>query len=246
MGTLLLNGFLVTMDEKNPVVIDGAVYFEDERIVEVGSSDELKRKYLQAETINVEGKVIMPGLISSHSHLYGILAHGIPFKDGARSFIEILEKFWWPYVEDKLNKDLIYKAALASSLEMIRSGTTCTVDILEAPYAIPGALEAEAKALKEVGMRAILSFEATERVSKENGKWGIQENLDFIKSWNYKDELIKGMFCTHTTFTCSKEFLEEVRRLASNYNTGIHIHLEEGAFETMHSIVKYRKLPVEF
>ncbi|MEM3653108.1 MAG: amidohydrolase [Candidatus Bathyarchaeia archaeon] len=246
MVTLIMNGFLITMDEKNPVIKDGAIYFEDERILEVGISDELKRKYPSAETINAKNKIIMPGLISSHSHLYGILAHGIPFKGEVESFIEILEKLWWPYVEDKMNKGLIYKAALASSLEMIRSGTTCTVDILEAPYAIPGALEVEAKALKETGMRAILSFEATERISKENGKMGIKENLNFIKNWNHKDELIKGMFCTHTTFTCSEEMLKEVRELANNYNAGIHIHLEEGAFETMYSIVKYRKLPVEF
>jgi putative selenium metabolism protein SsnA len=246
MGTLITNGFLITMDEKNPIIKDGAVYFENERIVEVGGSDELKKKHPSAETINAKGKIIMPGLISSHSHLYGILAHGIPFKGEAESFIEILEKFWWPYVEDKMNKDLIYKATLASSLEMIKSGTTCTVDILEAPYAIPGALDVEAKALKEIGMRAVLSFEATERISKENGKMGIQENLNFIKNWNHKDELIKGMFCVHTTFTCSQEMLKEVRELANKYNAGIHIHLEEGAFETMHSIVKYRKLPVEF
>jgi len=246
MGTLLLNGFLITMNEKNQVIKDGAVYFEDEKIIEIGNSDELKKKYPSAERIDAKGKIIMPGLISSHSHLYGILAHGIPFKGEVKSFIEILEKFWWPYVENKLNKDLIYKATLASSLEMIKSGTTCTVDILEAPYAIPGALDVEAKALKETGMRAILSFEATERISKENGKAGIQENLDFIKKWNHKNDLIKGMFCTHTTFTCSKEMLKEVRELANKYNAGIHIHLEEGAFETMYSIVKYRKLPVEF
>lgn len=246
MGTLITDGFLITMDEKNPIINDGAVYFENERIVEVGGSDELKRKYPSAEKINAKGKIIMPGLISSHSHFYGILAHGIPFKGEVESFIEILEKFWWPYVEDKMNKDLIYKATLASSLEMIKSGTTCTADILEAPYAIPGALDVEAKALKEIGMRAVLSFEATERISKENGKMGIQENLNFIKKWNHKDELIKGMFCVHTTFTCSQEMLKEVRELANKYDAGIHIHLEEGAFETMHSIVKYRKLPVEF
>jgi 5-methylthioadenosine/S-adenosylhomocysteine deaminase len=96
-------------------------------------------------------------------------------------------------------------------------------------------------------LRSILSFEATERVSQENGWKGVEENLNFIKERNDKeDSLVRGMFCTHTTFTCKADFLKKVRDLADRYPAGVHFHLEEGAYESDYCAHKYDKLPVEF
>jgi cytosine/adenosine deaminase-related metal-dependent hydrolase len=178
--------------------------------------------------------------------MYGILSHGIPISNAPTTFIGFLKQFWWPKIEDKINKEQIHTAALISAIEMVKTGTTCCADILEAPNAIPGALDVEAKATEKVGLRSTLSFEATERVSEENGWKGVQENLNFIKKHNTKTtSLTRGMFCTHTTFTCSPDFLKKVRQLAYENQAGIHIHLEEGAYESQHCLAKHKKLPAE-
>jgi len=239
--------FVLTMDDKLGIIRDGAVVVEGSKIIDVGPQKNMKEKHGEDEVIDIGNGVVMPGLISSHTHIYGILSHGMPVYNAPTTFIGFLEDFWWPYVENLLDKDMIYAAAKMSSIEMIRTGTTAFADILEAPNAIPGALEVEAKAVNEVGLRGILSFEATERMSRENGQLGIKENLDFIKKYNEKESsLVRGMFSIHTTFTCSDEFLREVRELANKIPAGIHIHLEEGAYESMYSLVNRRKLPVEF
>jgi len=66
-----------------------------------------------------------------------------------------------------------------------------------------------------------------------------------VKKWNKSNSLIRGMHCTHTLFTCSKDFLRGVRDLADEYGGGVHIHLEEGNYEKEFSLEKYGKLPAE-
>ncbi|HIE23925.1 MAG TPA: amidohydrolase [Candidatus Korarchaeota archaeon] len=240
----ILHGLVVTMDRERRVIEDGGIYIEGNRIIDVSTALEIKKSYHFDEEIDAGGKVVIPGLIDSHRHLYGILTRGMPIKKAPTSFISFLEDFWWPYVEDQLDKEMIKAAAMASGVEALKNGTTCIADILEAPNAIPGALKAEAEALEKLGLRAILSFEATERISEENGELGLKENESFIRS-REGDHLIRGMMCIHTTFTCSPEFLSEARRIADDLNSGIHLHLEEGAYETMYCLVNYRKLPVQ-
>ena len=248
MKTLLVKGrYVLTMDARHKIITDGAVVIENDKIVDVGSSKKIESAYDADEVIQIQDGVVMPGLVNSHNHMYGILSHGIPVTNAPSDFIGFLEDFWWPHIENALDKKQIRAAAMMSSIEMINTGTTCFADILEAPNSIPGALDTEAEAVKGMGLRSILSFEATERMSQENGRKGVEENLDFIKKRNDRsDSLVRGMFCTHTTFTCSAEFLKKVRDLANRYNAGVHIHLEEGAYESDYCLNKYGKLPVEF
>lgn len=248
LESLLVEGkYVLTMDEEYGVIFDGAIVVENDEIVNVGPIGKIESLYSFDEVIKIDDGVVMPGLVNSHNHMYGILARGIPVVIPPSTFQGFLEEFWWPRVEDGLGRGQIHTAALMSSVEMIKNGTTCSADILEAPNALPGALDVEAKATREVGIRSVLSFEATERTSEENGWKGIEENLSFIKRWNNKrNPLCRGMFCTHTTFTCSAEILGKVRELANQYPAGIHIHLQEGAYESKYCLANYQKLPVEF
>ncbi len=72
-------------------------------------------------------------------------------------------------------------------LDHIRSGITTTTDTAEGSYALPGALDAVDKACIETGIRAVLSFETTGRISEENAAMGLQENVNFIKKCRARD-----------------------------------------------------------
>ncbi|MGD0159398.1 MAG: amidohydrolase [Candidatus Bathyarchaeia archaeon] len=247
MKSLIVKGkYVLTLDKKHGTIPKGAVFVEGDKILDVGPAKKIEDSYDADEIIDAKECVVMPGLICSHNHMYGILSHGLPVPQTTSTFITFLEQFWWPCIENALNRDQISTAATMSSIHMAKTGTTCCSDILEAPNSIPGALDVEAQATELVGLRSVLSFEATERISQENGEEGVEENIDFIKKHNGKnDSLTRGMFCTHTTFTCSPQFLKKVREQADEYHAGIHIHLEEGAYESKHCLAKYQKLPVE-
>ena len=71
---LVGNGLLITLDEKEGVRREGAVAIEGNLIKEVGDTNALKEKYPQASFLDARGKVIMPGLINTHTHLYNTFA----------------------------------------------------------------------------------------------------------------------------------------------------------------------------
>jgi len=242
MDKLILGRFLLAGDD---VVLENyGLAIKYDLIYEVNKNETLIKNYPDFEVLDCTDQIISPGFINAHMHLYGVISHGISVPADIEDFKSFLEDFWWPKVEDKLDHKMIAVTARAMAYELINSGVTAFCDILEAPMAIPGALEAEAEALKDVGIKAILSFEASERVSKKNGLLGIEENKNFYTK--YKDHpLMSGMICLHTTFTCSKNFIRKAMDASKETGAGIQMHLSESKYEPELCLKNYGKLPVD-
>ena len=242
MGKLILGKFLLAGDG---IVMENSGLAEVEGIIiEISSNESLLKNYPDFKVFDCRDQIISPGFINAHMHLYGVISHGISVPSDIEDFKSFLEDFWWPQVEDRLDNKMISVTARAMAYELINSGVTALCDILEAPMAIPGALEAEAEALKDVGIKAILSFEASERLSKENGLLAIEENRNFYTK--YKNHpLISGMICIHTTFTCSKDFIRKAMDASKETGAGIQMHLSESKYEPELCLKNYNKLPVD-
>ncbi len=88
------------------------------------------------------------------------------------------------------------------------------------------------------GIRGILSFEATERVSAANGQLGLRENLDFVRS-RPAGSLVSGFMCYHTTFTCSAEFIRQAFEMAAAEGVSVHMHASEGTYEPEHALAHF-------
>jgi len=245
VDVLVEGGTILTMDRSGRIIEDGAVAIEGKRVAAVGKADELKKKYKADRVIDATGRIVTPGFICTHCHTHGQASVGMPVKIPP-NFYEVLRDWWWPMLEDQLTREDVHAISRFSCMEMVKSGITCVVDDMEAPNALPGVLESEAKAFLETRMRGVLGFEATERISEENGELGIQENLSFVKKWNkISDTRVRGMHCVHTVFTCSPEMLRRVRGLADEHGGGIQLHLEESVYEVDYCKKRYGKLPVE-
>ena len=63
---ILTNGRVITQDKNNPYIENGAVVIKKEKIVAVGKAEEILKNYSDDEIIDVENKVIMPGIINAH------------------------------------------------------------------------------------------------------------------------------------------------------------------------------------
>ena len=125
---------------------------------------------------------------------------------------------------------MIAAAARWVCAELLRSGVTTFLDILEAPQALPGALLVEKEAAQQAGLRALLSFEATERSGPEIARASLQENVDLIEG-SADDPLVSGLMSYHTTFTCSADFIREAFALGEEYGVLVHAHANEGVHE---------------
>jgi cytosine/adenosine deaminase-related metal-dependent hydrolase len=74
---VLTNGTVVTMNADRELVTDGAVVIEDSAIVDVGPTDRIEAEYNADERIDASGHAILPGFISTHVHVSGILLRGL-------------------------------------------------------------------------------------------------------------------------------------------------------------------------
>ena len=240
----ILGGFLVPSAHEVPrpewgLQIAGGV------VTALGSNQALRGQAGAGRVVDARDHILLPGFVNAHTHLYGILSHGMPVPVQPTGFYSFLEDFWWPYVEDQLDHDLIEASAALACVEMLHSGITTFCDILEAPHAIPGALDAAARAVERAGLRGILCFEATERAGKANGEMGLRENLQFATARRAAGGLVSGMMCLHTTFTCSPEFIRRGKAMAREAGLRLHFHLSEGTYEPEYCARTYGCAPVE-
>lgn len=264
MGTLILPDFLIDVPGDLPKRGWGVRVVGD-RIAAVAANAELRALYPDDEVVDAAGQTLSPGFVDAHTHLYGVLAHGIPLSAGAPAeagatgaggpgapaeagatgahktpsgFWSFLVDFWWPLVEDRLDHEMICAATDLNLSAMLRGGTTTFYDITEAPNALPGCLSAQAAVVAARGIRGILSFEATERVSHANGQLGLRENLEFIRSCQ-PGGLISGFMCYHTTFTCSAAFIRQAFELGATEGVSVHMHASEGTYEPEQALAHF-------
>jgi len=218
----------------------------DDKIDSIASRDELLKKFPNDEILEKPEQVLLPGFVDAHTHLYGILAHGIPLSKSPSGFMPFLEDFWWPLVENQLDSTMINAATDWNCYQMIRSGVTSFYDCTEAPNALPGVLIQQLPVVEKWGIRGTLSFEATERISKSNGELGLSENVNLIKLSKSRNNLVSGLMCFHTTFTCSETFIKRTFELAEENNVLTHMHCSEGHYEPQEMLKRNGLRPIEY
>lgn len=242
---LVGNGRLITRDEAFPYAEDGAVALDGEVIKEVGALSELRAKYPDAEFVDARGGVIMPGLINVHTHIYSGLARGLSI-DGFNptNFLEVLDGQWW-YIDRHLTLDGTRACAYATVLDCIRDGVTTIFDHHASFCEIPGSLFAIKDVCQELGIRANLCYEVSERDGAEKCGQAIRENADFAR-WakEQDDDMIKAMFGGHALFTISDKTFEQMVK-ANDGMTGFHIHVAEGMNDVYDSLQNYGRRPVQ-
>ena len=241
---LVGNGKLITRDPALPYLEDGAVALDGEVVKEVGALADLKAKYPDAEFVDAKGGVIMPGLINVHTHIYSGLARGLAIEgNNPTNFLEVLEGMWWN-IDRHLTLDGTRASAYATVLDCIRDGVTTIFDHHASFCEIPGSLFAIKDVCQELGIRANLCYEVSERDGEEKTRQSIQENADFAK-WakEQDDDMIKAMFGGHALFTISDKTFEEMVK-ANDGMTGFHIHVAEGMNDVYDSLRNYCCRPV--
>ena len=241
---LIGNGRLVTRDQ-GKYIENGAVAIDGNLIVEVGETAALKQKYAQAEWIDANGGVIMPGMINTHNHIYSAFARGLSINNyNPHDFNDILEGMWWK-IDRLLTKENDSLSAQAVYIDCIKNGVTTVFDHHASYYDIPGSLDTMADAAKKLGVRTSLCYEVSDRDGKAKMTEAVLENERMILKANADEsDMLKGMMGLHAAFTLSDETLALCKEHTPSY-TGAHIHVAEGPGDQVDSLKKYGKRIVE-
>ena len=254
--TIIKNGIVVTCEPdllRGRMLDPGAVAVEDGRIMAVGPEADILAAYPGAgETVDAGGGIIMPGFIITHTHMPYVLGHNQPVDvSQLGSFWDMLQKMGWEWLEDITTCEGIYAATRYAAMKMLKNGTTTVCELVEAPNGLDGdggfrsPLDASLKAVGEIGIRAQLGYEVTERIpgvsiterlDPEMAEKGFEENLkaaDLISDRLAKEGNVPGgdrvsvRMGVHTAYTNSPETLRRARELADRFSLGMQIHIAE-------------------
>ena len=243
---LVGNGRVITQDNKKPYLEDGCIAIKNNMILEVGNTDELKKKYKDYEFIDADEKVIMPGLINTHHHIYSAFARGLTLNNPpSKSLIDILENVWWK-IDKKLTLEDVKYSAYTTLIECIKNGVTTVFDHHASPMSASKSLFTIADAATHLGIRGVYAYEVSDRDGDEILREGIEENVNFIKASNQRnDDMVKGMFGMHASFTLSDESLRKCVNSMEGLESGYHIHAAEGIDDLNHCLKNNSKRVIE-
>ncbi len=222
MSSLLItNGRLVTLDEDNRFIDGGSVYIDGNRIVAVGEI--APGTYAADCSIDAGGRLVMPGLINAHHHLYSTFARGFtPPGPPARDFDENLKNLWWK-LDRALESEDVYYSALLALMEAARAGCTTIIDHHASPSCWDGSLDQVERAFRDVGLSGCLCYEVSDRNAAGEG---IEENERYIRKCRESDdEQMAALFGMHASMTLGAKTLE--RCAAAGQDTGFHVHAAE-------------------
>jgi len=231
------NGRLITRDDGNPYIENGAVALDGAVIAKTGRTDALKKEYPEAEFLDARGGVIMPAFINTHEHIYSAMARGLSIRGyKPKGFLDILDGMWWT-IDRNLSLEQTRQSARATYIECIKNGVTTIFDHHASYGAIGGSLFAIEDAAKEMGVRSCLCYEVSDRDGEDKCRQAIKENSDFIKhALRDGRGMIAGMMGLHASFTLSDTTLA---RCAAEKPDGVgyHIHVAEG-IEDLHACLR--------
>lgn len=212
---MIVDGTVLTMDNKKQVFNHGTVVVKGNKIIAVGGP-EISKDY-QAETVlNVEGDIVMPGLINTHTH-----ASMTVFRSLADDVPDRLHRYIFPLESKMVSREMVRIGANLANVEMIKGGVTTYVDMYYFEDEV-------AKTVDKIGLRAVLGESVIKFpvADAKNANEGINYAVNFINQ--YKDHpRITPAFAPHAPYTNTTEHLQQVAKLSQELDVPVMIHLAE-------------------
>lgn len=229
MTILIKNALIIPQNEKRQTVKND-IYIEDDKISQLAPSIKVEAECV----IDGEKKLVLPGLINTHTHLPMTLMRGY---GDELSLEKWLNECIWP-IEARLDEKFVEAGAKLSLLEMISTGTTCFVDM----YFFEDLL---ATVAKKVGMRGYMGFAIIDFDTPEMPKERLLPECEkFCRKW-INDDLIIPVVAPHSTYSCSPEKFQKASEMAQNYGLLLHTHCSETRKEVYDVKKRYGMRPVE-
>ena len=214
---LIVGGTVVTMDASKRLIEDGAVAIKNGEIVSVGKASEM-RGLKAARTINAAGKVVIPGLINTHTHVPMSLFRGIA---DDLDLNEWLTKYIFPAEAKNVDEAFVRAGTRLGLAEMIRGGTTTYCDMYYFEDAI--ADESKKAGVRGVLGETIIDFPVADNKTHEQAMAYTER---FVRKWK-NDPLIVPAFAPHAPYTVSTEHLNNINKSATALNAPVVIHVAE-------------------
>jgi 8-oxoguanine deaminase len=254
MSTLLVRhaDLLLTMDSDRRRVTDGGLFVRNNVIEAVGPTADLPTS--ADSVIDARGKIILPGLINTHHHLYQTLTRAVPAAQNANLFgwLKTLYPIW-----AGLTAEAVYVSALVGMAELILSGCTTASDHL---YIFPNdaRIDDEIRAAREIGLRFHASRGSMSLGESQGGlpPDRVVEDEDAIlhdtrraiEEYHEYDRygMVRIVVAPCSPFSVTPDLMREAVDLARSYQVHLHTHLAETLDEEEFCLDQFGQRPVAY
>lgn len=255
MTTLLIHNArrLISMNDNRDVFAPGSLFVRDNVIEWIGRTADLPPGYLQADRrIDATDKVVLPGLINTHHHLYQTLTRALAPNAGLFAWLKTLYPIW-----ARMDGEAVYISALVGMAELILSGCTTASDHL---YLFPNGakLDDEIRAAQELGFR----FHAA-RGSMSLGESSgglppdsvVESEAAILRDCRRVIEqfhdpnpfaMLRVVVAPCSPFSVTPDLMRESARLARAYGVTLHTHLAETQDEEAFCLEKFGHRPAAY
>lgn len=226
------NATLISMSDKREKIEENIdIKIDGNKIVEIGKRLKLDNS---DKIIDVTGKIVMPGLINTHSHvpmsIFRETVDGYCLQDWLTQKI-------WP-MEDKLINEDIYYASYLSFLEMIQTGTTTINDMYFMTEDI-------IRAAMDTKIRLQTTRTLMNASGEEEGNKRIEEIKNLLKKYRDKDDKITFNVGIHGLYTANREYVKRCIYFAKEENLPVHMHFCENTKEVEDIRKSYNENPID-
>jgi cytosine/adenosine deaminase-related metal-dependent hydrolase len=253
MTTLLVkNAYIVTMDDHQREIPDGGFFIRDGFLEQIDETSKLPET--ADEVLDLQGFVVLPGLVNTHHHFYQTLTRAIPAAQDANLFnwLTTLYPIW-----ARLNSEDIFTSTQTALAELALSGCTTASDHL---YLFPNGskLDDEIAAAQEIGLRIQASRGSMSLGQSQGGlpPDSVVDSEDSILKdsqrviQQYHDakpgSFVQIVLAPCSPFSVTRDLMKQSAKLAREYGVHLHTHLAETEDEEQFCLQKFGHRPVGY
>jgi 8-oxoguanine deaminase len=254
MPTLLVRNahVLVTMDAERREIAGGGLFARDGVIEQVGITPDLPTT--ADEVVDARHRLVLPGLINTHHHLYQSLTRAIPGAQDTRLFdwLRTLYPIW-----ARLHPDSVRVATTLGLLELARSGCTTAFDH---QYLWPNGsrIDDQIEGAAPVGLRFHASRGSMSLSEKDGGLPPdsvvettheiLAESARAIDAFHDPEPgaMIRIVLAPCSPFSVTEDLMRESAALARDRGVRLHTHLAETKDEESFTLERFGTRPVDY
>ena len=240
---LVKNATVVTMDKERRVLYGAAIAVMADRILEVGDSKEIEAKYQADEVLDGTNKIVFPGFVNTHSHLFQGALKGLGRDMVLWDWLDASVRF----ALHEIGYEEVYAAAVVGAIENLRSGSTTVLDYHYAHAKERGMDDAVTQAFEDVGIRGILGRAHTNVSNMPEGAAcpHVETEQDFFDDV----DRLQAKYADHSTISLalapgivwdlSEEGYRQCRVVADKYKIPITMHVLESEHDNQYAQETY-------
>ncbi len=252
--TLLLKNadVIATMDAARRELKSGWVHISDGMIVAIGEGEAPAVRV--NEVVDLAGRLVCPGLINTHHHMFQSLTRAVPTAQDSSLFgwLQTLYPIW-----SRLTPEMIKVSTQTAMAELLLGGCTTSSDHL---YLFPNGARLDdcIEAASEIGMRFHAARGAMSIGESQGGLPPdslvekepaiLNDTQRVIETYNDPSDgaMVRVVVAPCSPFSVSQGLMADSAQLARQYGVSMHTHLAEDKDDVAYSLAKFGRTPARY